>query len=84
MATDRDIEKARDLGMLQGGVMAAAMTAVVCEVTAREILCSLGVTSGEDLEGCAAYDIQRLIEQRVELPGLHAAWQLARREERDS
>lgn len=81
MATETDIKQARDLGMLQGGVMAAAMTAVVCEVTAREILTSFGVTSGDDLDGCAAYDIKRLIEQRVELPGLHAAWQRARREE---
>jgi len=83
MATEKEIKLARDLGMLQGGVMAAAMTAVVCEVTAREILLSFGVTSGDDLEGCAEYDIKRLIEQRVEIPGLHAAWQRARYKEKE-
>lgn len=81
MATKSDIEQARNLGMLQGGVLAAAMTANLCEVTAREILWALGVYSGEDLDGCAEYDIKRLIEHHVRIPGLHAAWQRARREE---
>lgn len=75
-------ERMRDLGMLQGGVVAAAMAAPWQEVMAKEILAAFGVHSGEDLDGAAEYDIAQLIENKVRIPGLHAAWQKARRAER--
>ncbi|WP_249978204.1 hypothetical protein [Vreelandella olivaria] len=70
-----------DLGRLQGMVLAAGMIARSCPVEAEEILRAAGIFAGDDLDGCAAYDIKQLIEARIEIPGLHAAWQKARREE---
>ncbi|WP_434986958.1 hypothetical protein [Vreelandella zhaodongensis] len=70
-----------DLGRLQGMVLAAGMIARSCPVEAEEILKAAGVRAGDDLDGCAAFDIKQLIEARIEMPGLHAAWQKARREE---
>ncbi|WP_193092086.1 hypothetical protein [Halomonas colorata] len=70
-----------DLGRLQGMVLAAGMIARSCPVEAEEILKAGGVFAGDDLDGCAAFDIKQLIEARIEMPGLHAAWQKARREE---
>lgn len=68
-------------GRLQGMVLAAGMVARSCSVEAREILHAAGVFTGDDLDGCAEYDIKQLIEARIEIPGLHAAWQKARRRE---
>lgn len=76
------VREAQLLGVLQGGVIAAAMTSRTCVVTAEEILTALSVTSGDDLEGCSAHDIGQLIESHVAIPRLHAAWQRARRQER--
>lgn len=77
-------ERDRELDMLRGMVIAAAIVATWNQVYAEEILTAAGVRNGGDLSGCAEYDIARLIEAKINVPGLHAAWQEARRAESNS
>lgn len=67
------IDKAHRNGQRDSAIVAAEISARVCERTAREILGLADILSGDDLKGCTAGEIQRLIDAGIRLPRLNEA-----------
>lgn len=65
----------------QGMIVAAAITAGNCTVTAMEILGAAGIKHGDQLDGADAHDIQCFISTGMAMDGLKEALKRALKDE---